>query len=628
MGGAPPKLSTLPSKRDASQTTLLQDVKKEVQERQEQSLYSSVRLNLEMEQQDYRVLPPWSAAIVQQSQPVVPLDAGSRIIDVFDHSKIERKLLVLGEPGAGKTTMMLELAKALLERAMADKAEPIPVLLNLSSWTRPDQSIFEWLVSELKKKYGVRQDLAQRWLEKKQLLPLLDGLDEVAPQHQRTCADALNTWLTEDSTQRPCGVLICCRREEFEQIVQQQLSLYGAIYLKALTIEQIENYFTQIGLQDVWKTVQCDESLQKLLTTPLFLSIFGLAQQQGKFSLPDWQSFTTSDLKIQYLLDTYWEATITRELIIDPNARQQGILSKTYASKPLPQTMAVKRALIFAAKALEQESQTELLIERIQPSWLIKEEQRAVYRILFMLVLLVFLIFSSWATNQSPKELSLLLFTFPWLRYFLTMDHILPAERLQFKEIFWFIKEYRPIVSLVLSITSILLTALGWLVGKTGTGWSLLIIVPLTGVIINMSIAWLFENIRAEIATPIEANQGMKNSWRNILFFVLCVLIFTGLLCLRFQMGIRTFVGEEFSTQVFLSYIIYIVGFASFEGGGKALIQHFNLRLVLAWNRYAPLRYDLLLNYCVERLLLQRVGGRYRFMHKLLQDYFAKMCLD
>lgn len=628
MGGAPPKLGTLQSKRDASQITLLQDIKKEVQERQKQSLYSSVRLNLEMEQQDHRVLPPWSAAIVQQSQPVVPLDAGSQIVDVFDHSKIERKLLVLGEPGGGKTTMMLELAKALLERATADQAEPIPVLLNLSSWTRPDQSIFEWLVTELKKKYGVRQDLAQRWLEKKQLLPLLDGLDEVAPQHQRTCADVLNTWLTGDSTQRPCGVLICCRREEFEQIVQQQLSLYGAVYLRALTIEQIENYFTQIGLQDVWKTVQCDESLQKLLTTPLFLSMFGLAQQQGKFSLPDWQSFNTSDLKTQYLLDTYWEAAITRELIVDPNARQQGFLSKTYASKPLPQTIAVKRALIFAAKALEQESQTELLIERIQPSWLMKEEQRLVYRILFMLVSLVFLIFNSWATKQIPKELTLLLFTFPWLKYFLTMDHILPAERLQFKEIFWFIKEYRPIVSLVLSITSILLTALGWLVGKAGTGWILLIIVPLTGVIINMSIAWLFENIRAEITTPIETNQGMKNSWRNIPFFVLCVLIFTGLLCLRFQVGIRTFVGEEFSTQVFLSYIIYIVGFASFEGGGKALIQHFILRLVLAWNRYAPLRYDLLLNYCAERLLLQRVGGRYRFMHKLLQDYFAKMCLD
>lgn len=628
MGGAPPKLSTLQSKRDASQTELLKYVKKEVQERQAQSLHSSVRLNLKMEQQNHWVLPPWSAAIVQQSQSVVLLDAGSRIIDVFDHSKIERKLLVLGEPGAGKTTTMLELAEALLERAMADKAEPIPVLLDLSSWARPDQSIFEWLVSRLKEKYGIDQDLAQRWLEKKQLLPLLDGLDEVAPQHQRNCADAINTWLTGDLTQRPCGLLICCRREEFEQIVQNKLSLYGAIYLRALTIEQIENYLTQIGLQDVWKTAQSDESLQKLLTTPLFLSIFGLVQQQGKFSLPDWQSFTTSDLKIQYLLDTYWEAAITRELILDPNARQQGILSKTYATKPLPQPMEVKRTLIFVAKALEQESQTELLIERIQPSWLIKEEQRTVYRISFMLVLLAFLIFSSWGIKRSPKELVLLLVTFPWLNYFLTMDHILPAEKLQFREILWFIKEYRPIVSLVLSITSILLTVLAWLIGKTGAGWSLLIIVPLTGVIINMSIAWLFENIRAEITTPIEANQGMKNSWRNIPFFVLCILIITGFLCLRFLVGIRTFVGEEFSSQVFLSYIIYIVGFASFEGGGKALIQHFILRLVLAWNRYAPLRYDLLLNYCVERLLLQRVGGRYRFMHKLLQDYFAKMCLD
>ena len=580
-----------------------------------------------MEQQDHRVLPPWSAAIVQQSQPIVSLDAGSRIIDVFDHSKIDRKLLVLGEPGAGKTTMMLELAEALLERAMLDKAEPIPVLLNLSSWTRPDQSIFEWLVSELNKKYGIRQDLAQRWVEKKQLLPLLDGLDEVAPQHQKTCAEVLNTWLTGDSTQRPCGVLICCRREEFEQIVQQQLSLYGAIYLRALTIEQIENYFTQIKLPNVWKTVQCDESLQELLTTPLFLSMFGLAQQQGKFSLSDWQSRTTSDLKIQYLLDTYWEAAITRELILDPNARQQGILSNTYALKPLPKPLIIKRALIFAAKALEKESQTELLIERIQPSWLM-EEQRLVYRILFMLLILAFLLFSSWSVNLIPKELVLLLFTFPWFKYLLNMDYIAPAEKLRFKGIFWLIKNNRMTVRLLISITSTLLMGFGWLMRKAGAEWSAILVVILTGMIINISISWLFENIRAELSTSVEANQGMKDSWRNITFFVLYVLIFTSLISIRFQGGIRVFAGNSLSIKVLFVYFIYISGFAAFEGGGKALIQHFILRLVLAWNRYAPLRYDLLLNYCVERLLLQRVGGRYRFMHKLLQDYFAKMCLD
>jgi hypothetical protein len=34
------------------------------------------------------------------------------------------------------------------------------------------------------------------------------------------------------------------------------------------------------------------------------------------------------------------------------------------------------------------------------------------------------------------------------------------------------------------------------------------------------------------------------------------------------------------------------------------------------------------LDDCIERLLLQRIGGRYRFMHKLLQEHFAKMPLD
>jgi hypothetical protein len=33
--------------------------------------------------------------------------------------------------------------------------------------------------------------------------------------------------------------------------------------------------------------------------------------------------------------------------------------------------------------------------------------------------------------------------------------------------------------------------------------------------------------------------------------------------------------------------------------------------------------YARFLDYCTERLFLQRVGGRYRFIHKMLQDHFA-----
>ena len=117
-----------------------------MRERLAQSLHNAVWLTLGIEQQDYRVQRPWSATLAQQSQSAVPLDAGTRIVEVFDRPELARQLLILGEPGAGKTTIMLELAQDLLQRAMADKAEPIPVLIDLSSWKNPEQPFFVWLV--------------------------------------------------------------------------------------------------------------------------------------------------------------------------------------------------------------------------------------------------------------------------------------------------------------------------------------------------------------------------------------------------------------------------------------------------------------------------------------------------
>ncbi|MEH2055123.1 MAG: hypothetical protein V7K97_02850 [Nostoc sp.] len=43
------------------------------------------------------------------------------------------------------------------------------------------------------------------------------------------------------------------------------------------------------------------------------------------------------------------------------------------------------------------------------------------------------------------------------------------------------------------------------------------------------------------------------------------------------------------------------------------------------WAGYIPWNYARFLNYCTDRLFLQRVGGRYRFLHKLLQEHFAQM---
>ncbi|NJL48850.1 MAG: hypothetical protein HC929_16990 [Leptolyngbyaceae cyanobacterium SM2_5_2] len=45
-------------------------------------------------------------------------------------------------------------------------------------------------------------------------------------------------------------------------------------------------------------------------------------------------------------------------------------------------------------------------------------------------------------------------------------------------------------------------------------------------------------------------------------------------------------------------------------------------------NSSIPWNYARFLNHCTERLLLQRVGGRYRFIHRLIQERFAAMPLE
>jgi hypothetical protein len=96
-----------------------------------------------------------------------------------------------------------------------------------------------------------------------------------------------------------------------------------------------------------------------------------LASERVKKQVWNW----SKELKIEYLLDTYWDAAIKRELIIDPVQRQQGIFSKTYGKKPPPTRKAVRRSLVFAAKMLNRESSTDLLIEKMQPTALITRRQ-------------------------------------------------------------------------------------------------------------------------------------------------------------------------------------------------------------------------------------------------------------
>ena len=77
------------------------------------------------------------------------------------------------------------------------------------------------------------------------------------------------------------------------------------------------------------------------------------------------------------------------------------------------------------------------------------------------------------------------------------------------------------------------------------------------------------------------------------------------------------------SPQFLLPGIFGALLFGFLVGGGQACVQHVCLRFVLWQSGVAPWNLARFLNYCVERRLLQRVGGRYRFLHRELLDHFA-----
>ena len=59
--------------------------------------------------------------------------------------------------------------------------------------------------------------------------------------------------------------------------------------------------------------------------------------------------------------------------------------------------------------------------------------------------------------------------------------------------------------------------------------------------------------------------------------------------------------------------------------GGAAYLQHYVLRYIFWRSRAIPWHYMRFLQEATERVLLQSIGGGYRFVHPLFQQYFASL---
>jgi hypothetical protein len=96
------------------------------------SLIHEVLIDPDLAERPTAVTSPLALLVQRHDRVDRVLPPGTPIVEVFD--EVDRALLILGDPGTGKTTLLLELAQHLLNHAAQDPTQPIPVIFPLSSW--------------------------------------------------------------------------------------------------------------------------------------------------------------------------------------------------------------------------------------------------------------------------------------------------------------------------------------------------------------------------------------------------------------------------------------------------------------------------------------------------------------
>jgi hypothetical protein len=568
-------------------------------------------------------LTPWNLAYIQPTtvEPamVEAIAPDIAMVEVFDH-KVGGAMLILGGAGAGKTTLLLRLARDLLDLAEVDSTRPIPVLFKLASWS-PSRSLNDWLVDELRKLYDVPPNLGRHWIATERVLPLLDGLDEVSSQHRARCVEAINAYRDNHGM---IPLAITSRSAAYEGLTPR-LRVQGIIRVDPPTSSQIAAYLDEVGIQvpHIRAVLENDPSLQRLLASPLVLSIVALAYRRR--SGADLLTSDTPEAWRQHLFKVYVEEMLGRD------------------EKPATRTAVwyrgenVERYLAWLARVLLRHPQGTFRLEWIQPLWLTTRAARSIATWGLTLAAAVVAAIIAGIAAQFidgtldprlglPQRQSLLGVP-PWLLtaigvgigvgVLMHSKTVQPVDELRWS---WQAMRRRlpgrmPMAVLLGAIAG----AIAWAqsgVPQQGTVFG--IATALLALMLFIAIGGFTGGLREDVASP---NDGMRRTRRTAMLGGLPIAMPFGLLtAVLYGTATSPTIGLVSGLHTTIAFWIM----AGLWAGGRDYLRHLSIRTLLWRARLAPWRYARFLDYAVDRLLLQRVGAGYQFMHPLLLDYFAQ----
>jgi len=178
--------------------------------------------------------------------------AGSDLASVLTRIPTGR-MVVLGEPGAGKTMLMVRLVLDLLARRSS--GDRVPFLASAASWNPADQDLRDWLATQLMMVHPVlagpaagvgEPSQARALLAHGLILPILDGLDEIPEPARGRAVSRIN-----DALRPGEPIVVTCRTRQFREAVRPEAGLEvtlraaAAVQLQPLDAGVVRDYLRQ-----------------------------------------------------------------------------------------------------------------------------------------------------------------------------------------------------------------------------------------------------------------------------------------------------------------------------------------------------------------------------------------------
>lgn len=591
---------------------LLREIEKEVQVRRKNNLHRDYKIPLSGISKPYQLetkAPP--KGLIRNIQVKVAEETrmlDRSITDWFAKADIDRRLLIIGEPGSGKTTELLDLAALLCEEARKEPKAPIPIIFELSEWQPSYPNLNTWMVYQLQIKYNVEPEMGKDWLHRNLIFPLLDGLDELRDEMSEAIV-AINK-MQQDKEQQHQNIVICSRCREYENC-EESLNLKTALYLKPLRDEQIHDYLQQHFRGDkfdiFWNSLKKDkEGLLELARQPLLLDLMPTAYPEGV--VPDItvnstasQSEDYQKIRLHQLLDAYILQAIQA-------ANESGYGKKT-----------TQRYITWLAKKMREQGKTEFLVEYVQPSWLKSTRERRLFQ---------------WGRSLIAGVTSGVILSPVFGGYGLLGGLVSGLVTGGIGEvIFKMIKQENKIefaasfdISLLNIKKSIGFSFISALVG--------IMVFGLIGGITLGSMLGLIFGINFGIVEGFKSELKFKKYPGQVIWESLkksgVVSLVSSLIWIAGWWSINLVLQKSGQSQLFSDDIQAVWWGLSFGlwmgalfGGLVAVLQYYLLRFMLYRKGVIPWNYRRFLEDASQWGILKKSGARFRFYHDLLREHFA-----